>query len=252
MQEFYELQIIVISMKLKFFLIVGIIFLGALVSMLIYFFEDQSIEQEDVQSTSLDINQNTVVSQNNIANVREAETSLLLQHDAFIKDNPGTFKFKSFEYNTRPIPVSLAQTALSFGVSDTISTYLNQENWGIYECEGLSTSPTYVLLLNNSVLTDYQGDIFLDTQERMKVWEEDILIDTQSILFPRLYYDVDLFRSGDFLLVDSDYGLRESVVSDSDGVEYELSYAIFGDHLLTGNNSECLIEIGNSLVELVI
>jgi len=180
---------------------------------------------------------------------RDGVTSEIMEarFSEFLTEEKSVNAWTEFTHNGQTVSAQEGLSALGTTVEPSINTLLDQHQWQLYKCEDTISStgaPSLVISLTFALNPNYPSNLYKDQLDYLATWEQTLLTDVRTVLFPKAYFSItpsqiSVFRNNP---KHSFVGLRETNVSFSGGETGYIGYIFVGDELLIGNNLECLVE----------
>jgi len=171
----------------------------------------------------------------------------------FTTSRAGTDGWQTFSKDAKQISTTIGLPALKVQIPDQIKSFLNTADWGVHSCKSASNEPRFVLRLLFALGTQGELITYAGKQELFKKWEQTMLQDVQSVIFPSSFYVTDLVTRNPYITVNTfDVpDMRTTNIVTGVTLVSEFGYVIAGDHAFIGNDIACMNQIAVNVLGLV-
>lgn len=123
---------------------------------------------------------------------------------------------------------------LGLNIKSSLLTLLDSTDYEFFKC---SSSKDFGVQLTVKNIPNYSGDEFDNSKKFMKDWEETILPDTSSIIFPNTQFNSEQLKQ---TLTFRDGKYRYASVTMPDKTVKSINYGLIGNYMVISSSPECL------------
>jgi hypothetical protein len=183
----------------------------------------------------------------------ELESTTRDLYATFSSQNAGLEGWQTFTKGAKQVPTQIGLSALGVQVPTEMEPVLNSADWGIHSCKSTLEKPKFVLRLLFALGTQGELVTYAGKLDLLKKWETTMLPDVQKVIFPEKFYGTSLSVANGFVSSDvvNVSGLRKTEIVNGENTISEFGYVVVGDHLLIGNDINCMNTIAGNILGVV-
>ena len=214
-----------------------------------YFFQNKKVttSQEAQPSTSVPVFLpfSKDISVNDINNEKEIQSTFSDYITGESKNDIQKIQFK--DRQGQVVSLEKLSASIKFNVEPAIKNIVSKNNYSVFSCVGENGKKDFGLIFNirrfrKDESVDY-GKLYKDTENKMKNWENSMLKDLHSVLFPNVQFSENQLNQK---LEFKDGKYRFAGLNLPDGSNGSLNYTLLGDPIVISTSVECMDKaVGN-------
>ena len=142
------------------------------------------------------------------------------------------------------IPLSKADGSIGLNVNKAIAPILDDYDYELFYCTS-GNKKDYGIQLTIKYVPNYSGNVLTAAEKFMKEWENTMLADTHSTLFPGIQFTSAALQQK---LTFRDGKYRYAIVTLPDESKKSINYTFIGDYIVITSSQECLDKTSPELV----